>query len=61
VNEPDRWLKHGYVTRGYHLQVYLALTVMGYRQINPKLFGLPSEGWSYLLPPRMRLPELQVA
>jgi hypothetical protein len=59
VNEPDRWLKFGYVTRGYHLQVYLALTAMGHRNINPALFGVSS--WNDLLPPRMRLPEPQAA
>ena len=54
-----RWLQFGYVSRGYDLQVFLALTVLGYRHINPKLFGLPS--WSDLLPPHMRMPELQAA
>jgi hypothetical protein len=57
----SRWLKCGWVCRGYQLQVYLALTGLGYRHINPKLFGLDGLGWNYLLPPRMRLPELLAA
>jgi hypothetical protein len=57
--EPERWLEQGYVTRGYDLQVYLTLTTMGYRHIDPKLFGVPN--WSYLVPPTMRLPELPAA
>jgi hypothetical protein len=58
--ENIRLMSHrGYVARGYHLHVYLALTRLGYRHIHPGLFGL--ESWSCLLPPHMRLPELEVA
>jgi hypothetical protein len=54
----SRWLKNGWVCRGYNLQVYLALTHLGHRHINPDLFGLGGAGWSRLLPAWMRLPEL---
>ena len=58
--EYERWLKNGHVARGYDLQVYLTLTTMGYRHINPRLFGVRS--WSeLLLPPMLRLPELEAA
>jgi hypothetical protein len=56
VNDPPRWIEQGHVDMGYGLRVYLALNVMGYRHINPKLFGFTS--WNSVLPPRMRLSEL---
>jgi hypothetical protein len=56
LSAPERWLKFGYVNRGYHLHVYLALTMKGYRHINPKLFGV--QRWGSFLPAHMQLPEL---
>jgi hypothetical protein len=59
--ENIRLMSHrGYVARGYHLHVYLALTRLGYQHINSSLFGLVG-GWGSLLPQWMRLPELPAA
>ena len=48
------WTRHGYVPRGYSLMVYLALTNLGYEQINPELFGFPD--WEDVRLPHMKRP-----